>query len=76
MPPDPGPGPRVVLPRDLPWVAVLGIPVVLLFTLLAGVSLPAWLGYPLVAGFVGSFVYLVVTMKRGGRDPWDDGARV
>jgi hypothetical protein len=25
---------------------------------------------------VGSFVYLVLTMQRGGRDPFDDGARL
>lgn len=76
VPPDPGPLPRLELPRHLPWLGVLGIPAVMLVALLGGVSLPSWLGYLMVLGFVGSFVYLVVTMKRGGRDPWDDGARV
>ena len=42
----------------------------------AALGLPAWLGYLLVAAFVSSFVYLVLTMKPGGRDPWDDGAQV
>lgn len=76
VPPRPPPGPRVDLPRHLPWVAVFGVPALLLVMLLAGVDLPAWLGYFLVCSFVGSFIYLVLTMQRGGRDPWDDGARL
>ncbi len=76
VPPDPGPLPPLRLPEHLPWLGVLGIPVVLLVALLGGVSVPSWLGYLMVLGFIGSFVYLVLTMKRGGRDPWDDGARV
>jgi len=76
VPPPPPPAPRLELPRHLPWLGVLGIPVLLLVSLLGGVDLPTWLGYLLVCGFVGSFVYLVLTMKPGGRDPWDDGARV
>lgn len=76
VPPPPPPAPRLELPRHLPWLGVLGIPVLLLVSLLGGIDLPTWLGYLLVCGFVGSFVYLVLTMKPGGRDPWDDGARV
>lgn len=76
VPPDPGPLPPIRFPEHLPWLGVLGIPAVMLVSLLGGVSLPSWLGYLMVVGFVGSFVYLVLTMKRGGRDPWDDGARV
>ena len=76
VPPTPPPAPRLELPHHLPWLGVLGIPVLLLVLLLAGVDLPSWLGYLLVSGFVGSFVYLVLTMKPGGRDPWDDGAQV
>jgi hypothetical protein len=76
VPPPPPPAPRTELPRHLPWLGVLGIPVLLLVSLLGGVDLPTWVGYLLVCGFVGSFVYLVLTMKPGGRDPWDDGARV
>ena len=44
--------------------------------LLVGVPLPSWLAYLLVAGFVGGFVYLVIQMPRGPRDPFDDGARL
>jgi hypothetical protein len=76
VPPPPPPAPRLELPRHLPWLGVLGIPVLLLVSLLSSIHLPTWLGYLLVCGFVGSFVYLVLTMKPGGRDPWDDGARV
>ncbi|MGZ5398619.1 MAG: hypothetical protein ACXWDM_01315 [Nocardioides sp.] len=76
VPPDPPPAPTIVLPRHLPWVGVFGVPAVLLVTLLAGIGLPAWLGYLLISSFVGSFVYLVLTMKPGGRDPFDDGARL
>lgn len=76
VPPPPPPAPRIELPRHLPWLGVLAIPAVVLVLLLLGIGLPAWIGYLLVAGFVGSFVYLVLTMKPGGRDPWDDGAQV
>ena len=76
VPPEPPPAPTIDLPRHLPWVGVFGVPAVLLVTLLAGIGLPTWLGYLLVAGFVGSFLYLVLTMKPGGRDPFDDGARL
>ena len=76
VPPEPPPAPALDLPRHLPWVGVFGVPALLLVTLLAGIGLPAWLGYLLVSSFVGSFVYLVLTMKPGGRDPFDDGARL
>ena len=76
VPPEPPPLPRLDLPRHLPWVGVFGVPALLLVLLLAGVYLPTWLGYLMVSGFVGSFVYLVFTMQRGGRDPFDDGARL
>jgi hypothetical protein len=40
------------------------------------VHLPAVLGWSLVAWFVGGFLYLVATMPRSPREPWDDGSRV
>ena len=50
---------------------------VLLVCVVLGVHLPPWLGYLLVASFIGGFVYLVVKMPRGDDiDPWDDGARI
>ena len=77
VPPSPPPAPSLPLPQRLAWLGVLGAPVVLLVALLAGLPLPPLVGYALLAGFVGGFLYLVSTMDRGGgRDPWDDGSRV
>jgi hypothetical protein len=76
VPPPPPPLPRVAPDRLLAWLGIFGAPVVLLTAVLVGVHLPAWLGYLLVGGFVGGFVYLVTRMPRGPRDPADDGARL
>ena len=76
VPPPPPPLPHVTPDRLAAWSGVFGAPTVLLVALLVGIHLPAWLGYLLVASFVGGFVYLVVQMPRGPRDPGDDGARL
>lgn len=76
VPPPPPPLPRVEPDRMLAWVGVFGSPTVLLIALVLSLSIPFWLGYLLVAGFVGGFLYLVVKMPREPRDPWDDGAQV
>jgi hypothetical protein len=76
VPPEPPPLPRVEPDRMLAWAGVLGSPLVLLCALIFSISLPSWVGYLLVAGFVGGFLYLVVKMPREPRDPWDDGAQV
>jgi hypothetical protein len=40
-----------------------------------GISIPGWLSFLLVTGFLGGFVYLVATMRRDdGAWPGDDGA--
>lgn len=76
VPAAPPPLPRPPRDRLLAWAGVFGAPTLLLvFTLLA-VSLPSWLTFLLVAGFVGGFLYLVIQMPRGPRDPFDDGARL
>ncbi|HEU5035955.1 MAG TPA: hypothetical protein VFT70_03040 [Nocardioides sp.] len=75
-PPEPPPLPRVEPDRLIAWIGVLGSPVVLLCALLFSFGMPSWLGYLLVAGFVGGFLYLVLKMPREPRDPWDDGAQV
>ena len=77
-PPPPPPVPRPVGLRLLAWVGLFGVPVLVLVLLLTGVSLPSWGGVLCLAWFVGSFVYLVATMNRGGGhgDDWDDGARI
>ena len=76
VPPPPPPLPRVAPDRLLAWAGVFGAPVVLLAAVVFSVQLPAWLGYLLVAGFVGGFVYLVTRMPREPRDPADNGARL
>jgi hypothetical protein len=76
VPPPPPPLPHVAPDRLLAWIGVFGSPAVLLTTMVPGVNLPVWLGYLLVVGFVGGFVYLVTRMPRGPRDPADDGARL
>jgi hypothetical protein len=55
---------------------VFGSPLILLFCLILKVQLPTLVGYVLIAGFVGGFIYLVAQMPRGPRDPFDDGARL
>ena len=76
MPPPPPPLPRLPPDRLLAWSGLFGSPTVLLVCLVFGVHLPPWLGYLLVAWFVGGFGYLVVHMPRGPGDPYDDGARL
>ena len=76
VPPPPPPLPRVAPDRLLAWSASSARPLVLLTAVVLGVHLPGWLGYLLVGGFVGGFVYLVTRMPRGPRDPADDGARL
>jgi hypothetical protein len=76
VPPPPPPVPTTTKDRMLAWVGVFGSPAVLLLCLVLGIDLPSLVGYALVAGFVGGFLYLVVLMPRGPRDPGDDGARI
>jgi hypothetical protein len=76
VPPPPPPLPRVAPDRMLAWSGLFGSPTVLLTALVLGFHLPGWLAYLLVAWFVGGFVYLVVQMPSGPRDPGDDGARL
>ena len=76
VPPEPPPLPTIAPDRGLAWAGVFGSPAVLLAALIFSVSIPAWLGYLLVIGFVGGFVYLVLQMPREPRDPWDDGAQI
>jgi hypothetical protein len=75
-PPEPPPLPTVAPDRGLAWAGVFGSPVVLLVCLILSITIPTWLGYLLVVGFVGGFVYLVFQMPREPREPWDDGAQV
>jgi hypothetical protein len=71
-PPVPWPEPR----RGLAWVALLGSPTLMLLALLFSISLPSWLITTFGFAFIGGFVFLVATMRRGPSDGWDDGARL
>jgi hypothetical protein len=62
--------------RLVAWAGLFGSPAVLLTALVLGLHLPPWIGYLLVAWFIAGFVYLVVKMPSGPRDPGDDGARL
>jgi hypothetical protein len=76
VPPTPPPVPRTTPDRLAAWAGLFGAPLVLLVALVLGRALPTWAGYLLVAWFVGGFLYLVVQMPSGPRDPGDDGARL
>lgn len=76
VPPEPPPLPIPEPDRGIAWIGVIGSPLLLLVSLVAGLNLPAWVGYLMVAWFVGGFCYLVARMPREPRDPWDDGSRV
>ena len=72
--------PPVPLPstwqRRAAWAGVFVAPALAMLVALVSVQLPAVLGWGLVAWFVGGFLYLVATMSRTPREPWDDGSRV
>lgn len=76
VPPPPPPLPHVPRDRMLAWAGLFGSPTILLTALVLGIHLPSLIGYLLVAGFIGGFLYLVIQMPRGPVDPWDDGARL
>jgi hypothetical protein len=77
VPPTPPPLPKLPPDRLLAWLGLFGSPSILLICVVLNVHLPPWLGYLLVASFIGGFLYLVVKMpRRDDIDPWDDGARI
>ncbi|MXG90793.1 hypothetical protein [Nocardioides flavescens] len=76
VPPPPPPLPKLPPDRLAAWSGLVGAPAVLMLFLVTGLRMPDWGGYLLVAAFIGGFAYLVVTMKAGPDDPWDDGARL
>lgn len=76
VPPPPPPLPVVAPARMAAWICVLGAPAVVVVLLIASIQLPTIVGWVLIAAFVGGFGYLVATMSREPRDPWDDGSRI
>ena len=75
-PPTPPPLPRPEPRRAIAWAGVFGAPVLMLVALVTRIDLPSLLDYLILAWFVGGFLYLVATMSRTGREPWDDGSRI
>ena len=76
VPPTPPPLPRPEPKRAIAWAGVFGAPVLVLIALVAQIDLPSLLDYLLIGWFVGGFLYLVATMSRTAREPWDDGSRI
>ncbi|WP_110205099.1 hypothetical protein [Nocardioides daejeonensis] len=76
VPPPTPPFPWAEPRRLVAWLGVFLAPSVMLIGLVLAQRFPGWLSGLLVAWFVGGFLYLVATMPRGGRDPWDDGSRI
>ncbi|GAA1747539.1 hypothetical protein [Streptomonospora arabica] len=71
VPPPPPPLPRGDLTSRLSWAGLFGGPLLLLGSMLLGMSLPGWLAFLAVAAFITGFVVLVVRM--GDRPPGDNG---
>jgi hypothetical protein len=77
VPPTPPPLPKLSPDRLLAWAGLFGSPTILLICLVFDIGVVPWLGYLLVASFIGGFAYLVVNMPRNSDiDPFDDGARL
>lgn len=76
VPPTPPPLPRPEPKRAVAWAGVFGAPVLVLIALVAQLDLPPIIDYLLIGWFVGGFLYLVATMSRTAREPWDDGSRI
>lgn len=74
VPPTPPPIPRPPADRLFAWLGVFGVPALVLFLIVAGISVPTWFGLLMTAAFLGGFGYLVIRMSDEPRDPWDDGA--
>lgn len=75
VPPTP-PLPRATPERWLAWIALLGIPVVVVLCTVLSWTPAEIVRWFLGAAWLGAFAYLVVTMDNEPRDPWDDGSRV
>lgn len=76
VPPPVPPLPIAEPKRLFAWAGVFLAPLIVLVAIVVGLDAPRWFTGLMLAWFVGGFAYLVATMPRGGRDPWDDGARI
>jgi hypothetical protein len=76
VPPAPPPLPRPAPRRAAAWGGLVGAPMLMLVLVVFGIDLPGVLDLVLLAAFVGGFGYLVATMPKRPREPWDDGSQV
>ncbi len=74
-PPPPFPVPRT-WQRGAAWSGIFVAPVLALVITLFSIYVAPIIGWALVLWFVGGFGYLVRSMSRSPRDPWDDGSRI
>lgn len=71
VPPDPPPLPTLEPRRKMAWIGLLGAPLMLVIAVVFGLQYPGWLGFLIVASFIGGFGYLVATMPRSR---YEDGS--
>ena len=76
VPPEPPPLPQADTTGKFAWLAVLGGPLLLIFTVLFQQELTWWIATLGVGGFLGGFGTLVARMRDGrDEDDWDDPGR-
>lgn len=76
VPPEPPPLPQSDTTAKFAWLAVLGGPLLLIFTILLQQELTWWIATLGVGGFLGGFATLVARMRDGrDEDDWDDPGR-
>lgn len=61
-------------PRAVACIGLFGGPTLILMMLLFQVTVPTWLGWLALLGFIAGFGYLVAGIRP--RDEWDDGSQV
>ncbi|HET7173564.1 MAG TPA: hypothetical protein VFI30_04730 [Nocardioidaceae bacterium] len=78
VPPVPPPLPKLTGWQKLTWLGLGGGPLVFLVAALGQLTLPPWLSFLAVVGFVGGFVGLVIMLTSHSDDEWDPdhGAQV
>jgi hypothetical protein len=76
VPPEPPPLPQSDPTAKFAWLAVLGGPLLLIFTILLQQDVTWWIATLGVGGFLGGFATLVARMRDGrDEDDWDDPGR-
>jgi hypothetical protein len=73
VPEPPPPLPRPAPHRQVAWLGLVSGPVLLLFVALFHLSLPDWVAFLAVLGFIGGFIALVATMSDRDDGEWGSG---